>query len=378
MDKRIILAVAGAGKTYYICNKLNATEKNLIIAFTHENIKNIKKELKKAHGEIPKSTIIMTFDSFVYQHIIQPFEPTIAEFWNSTMPISKGITLITPPSNYLGKSGNQINNKEYKKKSEIEHYISKFKLYYCSRLSELVMYIGKILIEKSANRLNKFFDRIFIDEFQDFRNFDYDLIVSLSRHLKSIVLVGDFYQHSVSGTNNSGKPFKNRGKLNLEYQSFVEQLKKQGFTVDETSLSRSRRCSQDICNFIRNKLNISIYSEGLTEGKIIWVTEKNVKEILENDSILKLVFKDSNKLSFNAISWSYSKGDTYDNVCVILTETFENLDSDEFTRKDNQKIVSYNKLYVALSRCTGDLYLIKKSLFDSVADNYRIHTINRS
>ena len=45
MAKRVILAVAGAGKTYYICHEIDPTKRNLILAFTHENIYNIQKEL---------------------------------------------------------------------------------------------------------------------------------------------------------------------------------------------------------------------------------------------------------------------------------------------------------------------------------------------
>lgn len=44
MAKRVILAVAGAGKTYHICHEIDPTKKNLILAYTHENIHNIQKE----------------------------------------------------------------------------------------------------------------------------------------------------------------------------------------------------------------------------------------------------------------------------------------------------------------------------------------------
>ena len=42
MDKRVVLAVAGSGKTYYLCNILDETKRNIIIAYTNENIKNIR------------------------------------------------------------------------------------------------------------------------------------------------------------------------------------------------------------------------------------------------------------------------------------------------------------------------------------------------
>lgn len=78
MAKKVILAVAGAGKTYHICHKIDPTKKNLILAYTHENIHNIQKELCDAHGCVPELTTVMTFDAFVYHNLILPYEPSIA------------------------------------------------------------------------------------------------------------------------------------------------------------------------------------------------------------------------------------------------------------------------------------------------------------
>lgn len=58
MAKRVILAVAGAGKTYHICHEIDPAKRNLILAFTHENIYNIQKELCDAHGCVPELTTV--------------------------------------------------------------------------------------------------------------------------------------------------------------------------------------------------------------------------------------------------------------------------------------------------------------------------------
>lgn len=87
MGKRVILAVAGAGKTYHICHNINPDKKNLILAFTHENIYNITKELTKSFGSIPAKTTICTFHSFVYQLLIRPYEPTILMYMENNLRI---------------------------------------------------------------------------------------------------------------------------------------------------------------------------------------------------------------------------------------------------------------------------------------------------
>ena len=97
MDKRVILAVAGAGKTYHICHTIDPRKRNLILAYTNENIHNIQKELCDAHGMIPELTTVMTFDSFVYRDMILPYEPSIGEHFGCPTFISCGICTIEPP-----------------------------------------------------------------------------------------------------------------------------------------------------------------------------------------------------------------------------------------------------------------------------------------
>lgn len=244
------------------------------------------------------------------------------------------------------------------------------KQYYCATLSELVLQVSSRhlnLLKKVAARLNLFFDCVLIDEFQDFREYNYDLIMALGKSLQNVILVGDYYQHSVLASNNSGKPYKKR-KSELSYEQFIKELNCAGFEVDLTTLNKSRRCSVDVCQYVRNKLGIEISSLGTNTGTVIWV-DKNAKEILENQHIVKLVYRDSSKYSFNAINWSYSKGDTLDAVCVILTDKFERLADDKFSTK-KISTSTINKLYVAMTRSRGNLYLMRASTFKKIKDSY--------
>lgn len=367
----MILAVAGAGKTYHICNAINPGQRNLILAFTHENIHNIQNELCVAHGRIPKYTTIQTFHSFVYHHLILPYEASIATHFGQPNFVGRGISTIDPPKQNKTKDGFRYANPEYVKKDQIRHYITKNDQYYCSTLSELALTIktGKeSLIKKAANRLNLFYDNILIDEFQDFREHNYELIIKLSKHLKEIVLVGDYFQHSVSATNNTGKPFKKRKNF-VSYDDFIEELKNLKFNIDTTSLDESRRCSHEICDFVSRKLGISINSSGMNQGSIFWVNEDQAQTIIENPEIKKLTYDEASKYTFDATNWSYSKGDTFDKACVILTNGLENLSEDDFSKETLQQI-TLNKLYVALTRSKGDLYLLKSSIFKKIKSKY--------
>ncbi len=205
-----------------------------------------------------------------------------------------------------------------------------------------------------------FFDQIMIDEFQDFREHDYELITTLSKYVNNILLVGDYYQHSVSGQNNSGKPFKKR-KAEVCYSDFLKELNKNKYDIDEKTLACSRRCSEEVCLFIKKKLGIDISSAKINEGRIIRPT--NISAILADDDIMKLVYNKAQDYAFKAVNWSYSKGDTFDKVCVILNKSTDKLLEDGFSPA-NLKTITLNKLYVALTRSKGDLYIITSSEFE--------------
>ena len=375
MAKRVILAVAGAGKTYHICHALQSEKKNLILAYTHENIHNIKRELISAYGKVPELTNVMTFDAFIYRYLVCPYEPTILQYFGREGFKRKGITTQNPPLKQTivrARDGSKraIANPRYSSKDKLEHYISPSGYYYCATLSELILQVKKgkfSLIKEVAAILNMFYDQIMIDEFQDFREHDFDLITGLAKHLDNILLVGDYFQHSVSAINNSGKPFKNKGK-DVGYSDFISMLKKLHFEVDETTLQTSRRCSQKVCNYIQNKLAINIVSGTDHNGEVIWVKE-NIQEILENDAITKLVYNNAVKYAFAAVNWSYSKGATMDNVCVILTEDFDSMDNSGFSCVSLSSS-TVNKLYVAMTRTRGNLYLLKGTDFKKIRTSY--------
>lgn len=374
MAKKVMLAVAGAGKTYYICHKIDFRKKNLIIAYTHENIHNIKKELCDANnGCIPELTSVMTFDAFVYHNLILPYEPSIANHFSEDSFVSKGICLFDPPRQMVkNASGKSVYNPLYRKKDTLAHYVTSQRQYYCATLSELALQVKKgkdNLVKRAAIRLNKFYDSILIDEFQDFREQDYELIIKLAKHLNNVLLVGDYYQHSVSGKNNTGKPFETQ-KRNISYIDFVNILRNENFDVDTTTLSTSRRCSADVCNYICCKLRINISSYDNHRGAIIWIDDiDKATSVLVDNTITKLVYSNSAKYLFNALNWSYSKGDTLNCACVILTDKFEKLDEDDF-KVGKIPSSTINKLYVAMTRSRGDLYLVKASVFKKIQKEF--------
>lgn len=73
MDKRIILAVAGSGKTYHIVEQLNETQRFLIITYTNGNTNNLRSTIIKKFGYIPNNIKIKSYFTFLYSFCYKPF-----------------------------------------------------------------------------------------------------------------------------------------------------------------------------------------------------------------------------------------------------------------------------------------------------------------
>jgi len=375
MDKKLILAVAGAGKTYTLCNEIDKKKNNIIIAYTNQNIRNLERELYKRFGYMPENTKVMTFHSFVYRYVIRPYEQNIAHFYGCKGYRSKGLILCDPPAQcLLGKGGYRYRNPDYESVDTLGHYFKNYK-YYCAYLSKLAnKTISKDfnLIDTAIKNVNSIVDKIYIDEFQDFREEDHKLLLKIITTVDKILLVGDFYQHSVSGKNNSGIPFKlKRPKRELTYQGFIDCMKEQEIYVDIKSLAKSRRCSCSVCKLVKEKLNIDIdyCCESDKSAAIRLIdTEEEIKKIINDNNCIKLVNMNSKNYNCACINWGYSKGDTYDKTCVVLIKAFYDILENSFSL-NGIKQSTINKFYVALTRAKHEVYLVKDFVYNEVYKN---------
>lgn len=352
MDKRIVLASAGAGKTYYICNDFDDNQRVVIITFTNANVDNIREELnKRFNGVIPDNVIISTFDSFVYNNLIRPFEPLLS-FSNVK---SEGINVNYQPETNSTKP-------LYRPKILLEHYMDSNNCYYITRLSKLFMEQEQSLKNMIINRLESFCDAIYFDEFQDYNGNDFKTMKYILEKSKiKVIAVGDIYQSCVTPIrrdgNGSNNPFHKITNTEDLKKLFIKKV-----LFDTKTLNASRRVAYEVCLFINENLNMKMVSCSESKGKIVNLTTvDSIDSIFKDKKIPKLIWDKKSKIAGmeNCINWSYSKGDTYEKTCVILTGTTE-----EISNWANLKPEIRNRLYVALTRSKGDVFLVKKSDFD--------------
>ena len=74
MDKRVIFATAGSGKTTYIVNNLSLEKRTLIVTYTNGNYENLRRKISdKFGGELPPNITLIKYFSFLYGFCYKPF-----------------------------------------------------------------------------------------------------------------------------------------------------------------------------------------------------------------------------------------------------------------------------------------------------------------
>lgn len=342
MDKKLILAVAGAGKTTLLLNKLNETDRFLIVTYTKTNYEDIKKSIVNKFSYIPSNIKIYTYFVFLYNFCFKPFEINLCPRDNLR---TKGLDF------------NIINDNHRVKSTQISYYMGKeSKKMYSSRLAKLCN--KEKMFMKIKNRIEKYFDYFFIDEVQDFAGNDFNFINDLIKCNVNSIYVGDFYQHTFD-TSRDGNTNAN---LHKDINKYLNKFRKnnKNLEIDLHSLEKSRRCKKEVCEFIRNNINIDIYTE---ENKSVIVKEiiddTNINKIMNDTDIVKLFYQNSKNYKGNVENWGNSKGSTYNNICVVLNK--KTYDLYKKGKLNSLTMSTRNKLYVACTRTKNNLFFIEES-----------------
>nr|WP_114788086.1 AAA family ATPase [Lactiplantibacillus plantarum] len=358
MVSRVIQAVAGAGKTYHVANSFSNSMRCMYVTFTNENVNNIYTELIKG-GRNLENCNVSTFSKFICDWFIRPFFPKLRPCLGSF----KGFTTLNPPEN------TQNRNNGYVKDSYARHYVDETGRLYLSRISELVTKQKRELRELMFQRIGWFTDILIVDEYQDLTGKDFDLLKLLVKQkFFDVTLVGDVFQTGVSQSVQR-KESKLLG-FNQDVDTFDDFMKgifgSKKLIIDNTSLIRSRRISPSCAEFVEEHLGIEIKSMGVTTTGVHRVTGVDELNLIMSNKMTVLIFSRNVTHDFpneDYNSWSYVKGSTCGDVLVVLTtKTDKILESEELTGIPRKTL---NKLYVALTRATGELYIVSSDIWKS-------------
>lgn len=337
VDRRLILAVAGSGKTRYLIDHLNLDERFLVVTYTNTSLNLIKSRIAKKFGYLPTNIKTQTYFEFIYGFCIKPF---VLFKYNL-----KGIYWDASPEFTTFLANTNLNK-----------YLTKNRYLYHNRLGKFVEYEN--IIDDIKKRLEKFYDHFFYDEFQDLGGHDFNFISQITQANINFLFVGDFFQNTYL-TSYDGKV---NGTLYSDLTEYQNKLLASNVIIDTETLGNSFRCSPTICSFISDNLGITIDSNREDATEITIINDKETAlSIIADNTIIKLVYDKSNQKTYLSKNWGDCKGeDDYNNTCIILNKTTSKI----FTKGNFNELKprTKNKLYVALTRTRGNCYLIDEDL----------------
>ena len=336
MDKSVIFAVAGSGKTYRIVQELDENKRFLIVTYTDSNRDSLRERIIGRFGHMPENISLYTYFTFLHTFCYRPFLLGAKR--------TKGMTFTRPdPDMNFALTDDR-------------RFMTPGRWLFHNRVASYLKETNTI--DGIKTRIEKYFDAFFVDEVQDFAGHDFNLLMALCRANVRCMFVGDFYQHTYD-TSRDGKVNES---LHDDYEKYKKRFKDAKMTTDLTTLLKSRRCSKSVCDFISDKIGIQIESHSGNATKVGLTEDPNeVNALYENKDVVKLFLQEHYKYDCYGQNWGASKGlDHFNDVCVVLNPgTLKALKAGTLAAITPG---TRNKLYVACSRARGNLTFIPDKL----------------
>lgn len=363
-----MIACAGAGKTTKIVNEsiqlTNIGKKVLIITYTNSNQKELVQKFVELKGVRRDLFIVKGWYSFLLEDIIRPYQCCIIPkrikgiFLNSQNPHRREGRTISGTAEKIGKKYNPT------------HFLTNNHYAHTEFISKLAC---RVISESKVNiseRIQSIYDRIYLDETQDFAGWDFDLLKHLAKSKKlEIHAVGDFRQTIYHTSSSPKAPFESYDKL--------EAYKKMGFKVQD--LNECWRSIESIC-----KLADSIHvGQGYTptiskidnqsipsHNSVIYISPDHIDNYVSQFDPLILRYSSGSGRILekykNLMTFGESKGLTADHVLVQPTQSILKFLKGEVNPFGDSSI-SQNKFYVAVTRARYSVaFIVSDPFFDSI------------
>ena len=140
MDKTVVLAVAGSGKTKLLIDQLNDHDRFLILTYTNNNQENLRSRIIEKFGCIPHKITISGYFQFLYGFCVKPL-------LGDDLGI-RGINWKIPPAFTLKL-----------KRDTRAFYFDDYDFLYHNRMAKLIEDLPDI-----KERITKYYDILLIDE----------------------------------------------------------------------------------------------------------------------------------------------------------------------------------------------------------------------
>jgi len=363
LNNKVIMAAAGAGKTYGICKEVieesnNTNKRILITTYTNKGVEAIEKEYKKQNaGVIDENIVIMTWFQFLLSDLVKPYQKSILNEYN----VIKSIDF-----------NHQYGFINYAKRGTREHYITKNDEILSNMVSEFVLDSNKKTQGKVIGRLEEVYSRIYIDEVQDLAGEDLELLKLLFDSKIYIECVGD-YKQSTYTTHNSKK---NKKQTGINIISYFKELEKKN-KIELFFNKKTRRFEKEICSF-SNEIFGNL--EDIIESDVVY-NQENMGVYLIEDKDVELYYKKyhpavlkydtkTTNIPYISLNFGQCKGMTFDRVLIYPNGTYKKF------LKNNEKLKAPYKYYVSATRAKYSIVFVVDKIYENNKFKYTNITIN--
>ncbi|WP_339311702.1 UvrD-helicase domain-containing protein [Paenibacillus sp. FSL M7-0896] len=346
-DNTLVLACAGSGKTYGMCNDSRSlseesTKKVLMLSYTHKGIHSIKKEYaKQNNGVLDKNVVISTWFQFILKELIRPYQRSFLEKFSQIRSIDF--------SNMYGV--------DYAKRNSKSYFLNRNNDVKANRASEFALLLNILSDGAVLKRLEDTYACIYIDELQDLVGKDIELIELLFLSSIKIYCVGDYKQSTLKTHN----PRTDRKKGGMHVFSYLETCR-DSHRINIVKNNTSKRFVSDIADFANLVYpNEPIIGALETEEQAI-----GVFQILQTDvdayirqlkpNILKYDVK-TPTLGYPSLNFGVSKGMTLERVLI-----FPNKPLSSFLLDPSKGLKAPDKYYVGVTRARYSLAFVVEKL----------------
>ncbi|MCU4165597.1 UvrD-helicase domain-containing protein [Carboxylicivirga caseinilyticus] len=361
---KLIIAAAGSGKTTHIVNDAinNSEEKILITTYTEQNEVEIKNKIIELQKCIPNNIVVQTWFSFLLQHGVEPYQGELNEILYDYD--INGMLLVNQRSGF--KCRTPQGPIYYSETKDFErHYFTIGQKIYSDKIAKFVYNCNKASDGAVIDRLEKVFNKIYIDEVQDLAGYDLEVIKLLLKSKSKVTMVGDPRQVTYLTHNEAKNGNYKDGRIKYFLLEKCKTLI--NGNIDETSLNVSHRNNKEICNF-----SSKLYPEFPTvpacecdecrsnpsnhEG-VFFIEKTEVDEYLKTHNPVQLRWSSTTKInqSYKALNFGESKGKTFERILIYPT-----VDMSKWIKDNTHKLKNETraKLYVAITRARRSVGII--------------------
>lgn len=342
----VVLACAGSGKTWGICNDSicceNTPKKMLMLSYTHKGVYSIKKEYTKQNRGVLNSNVkVCTWFHFILRELIKPYQKS---FLNEISKIRSC-------------DFSQMYEIDYSRKNSKEYFLNRHNDVKANRASEFAILLNELSDGAVFRRLEETYSCIYIDELQDLVGKDIELLEQLLLSSIKIYCVGDYKQATLK-THNPKSNKKNGGMYVFSYLETIKESHRIEIIKNNCSMRFIADIAQFANLFYKEDPVISIFEANEPAMGIFQILEDDVHKYIQHfkPHILKY---DKNTLTLNypSLNFGVSKGMTMERVLI-----FPNGPLNKFLLDPSNLLKAPDKYYVGVTRAKYSIAFVVKKL----------------